>query len=153
MNALSAATAASGDAAVSRQPGMLWIPGGTFRMGSDHHYPEETPAHRVTVDGFWMDAMPVTNAQFADFVRATGHVTFCELVPDAAQYPGALPEMLIAASTVFVAPPHRVPLQDHFQWWQFVAGANWRHPQGPGSTIEGMDQHPVVHVAWSDVQA
>lgn len=132
---------------------MLWIPGGTFRMGSDRHYPEEAPAHRVTVDGFWMDATPVTNAQFRAFVEATGHVTFCEIAPDPKQYPGALPEMLTAASTVFVPPPGRVSLRDHYQWWRFVADANWRQPQGPGSTIEGKDEHPVVHVAWIDVEA
>jgi formylglycine-generating enzyme required for sulfatase activity len=132
---------------------MLWIPGGTFRMGSDHHYPEEKPAHRVTVDGFWMDATPVTNAQFRAFVEATGHVTFCELVPDAADYPGALPEMLKAASSVFVPPPGPVSLRDHFQWWQFVPDANWRQPQGAGSSIAGKDEHPAVHLAWTDVEA
>ncbi|SEB14271.1 Formylglycine-generating enzyme, required for sulfatase activity, contains SUMF1/FGE domain [Variovorax sp. YR216] len=132
---------------------MLWIPGGTFRMGSDHHYPEEKPAHRVTVDGFWMDATPVTNAQFRTFVEATGHVTFCEIPPDPKDYPGALPEMLKAASSVFVAPPGRVSLHDHFQWWQFVAGANWRQPQGAGSSIASKEDHPAVHLAWSDVEA
>ncbi len=146
-------TPASSATGVAPRPGMLWIPGGTFRMGSDHHYAEEAPAHRVTVDGFWMDATPVTNAQFRTFVEATGHVTFCENAPDPAQYPGALPEMLIAASTVFVPPPGRVSLSDHYQWWQFVADANWRQPQGPGSTIEAKDEHPVVHVAWTDIEA
>jgi formylglycine-generating enzyme required for sulfatase activity len=132
---------------------MLWIPGASYRMGSDRHYPEEAPAHRVTVDGFWMDRTPVTNAQFRRFVEATGHVTFCEIAPDPAQYPGALPEMLRAASAVFVPPPQRVSLRNHYQWWQFVGLANWRQPQGPGSSIEGKDEHPVVHVAWSDVEA
>ncbi|WP_457095732.1 formylglycine-generating enzyme family protein [Lysobacter sp. P5_B9] len=134
-------------------PEMVWIPGGTYRMGSDHHYPEEAPAHRVRVDAFWMDVAPVTNAQFRRFVEATGHVTFCEIPPDPAQYPGALPEMLRAASVVFVPPPHRVDLRDHYQWWQFVPGADWRHPQGPGSSLEGRDDHPVVHVAYADVEA
>jgi len=146
----SVAAAAAGPAP---HPGMLWIPGGTFMMGSDHHYPEEKPAHRVTVDGFWMDATPVTNAQFRAFVAATGHVTFCELPPKAEDYPGALPEMLKAASSVFVAPPGPVSLRDHFQWWRFVPDADWRRPQGAGSSIEGKDDHPAVHLAWTDVEA
>ncbi len=133
--------------------GMLWVPGGSFVMGSDDHYPEEKPAHPVKVDGFWMDPAPVTNAQFAAFVAATGHVTFCEIPPNADDYPGALPEMLKAASSVFIAPPGPVDLRDHFQWWQFVADANWRQPQGAGSSIAGKDDHPVVHLAWSDVEA
>jgi len=133
--------------------GMAWIPARTFRMGSNDHYPEEAPAHRVAVDGFWIDVAPVTNAGFARFVAATGYVTFAELAPKAEDYPGALPEMLVPASVVFVAPQGRVGLQDHFQWWQFLAGADWRHPQGPGSSIEGKDAHPVVHVAARDVEA
>jgi len=132
---------------------MLWIPGGIFRMGSNDHYPEEAPAHRVAVDGFWMDATPVTNAQFREFVEATGHITFCEVPPNPADYPGALPEMLHAASSVFVAPAHRVSLREHLRWWQFIAGANWRQPQGVGSSLDGKDDHPVVHLAWSDVEA
>ena len=134
-------------------PGMAWVPPGVFQMGSDHHYPEEAPAHPVEVDGFWMDASPVTNAQFRAFVEATGHVTFCEIPPNADDYPGADPAMLVAASVVFVPPPHRVQLHDHYQWWQFIAGADWRHPQGPGSSIDGRDDHPVVHVAYSDIEA
>jgi formylglycine-generating enzyme required for sulfatase activity len=91
-------------------PDMVWIPGGTFRMGSDDHYPEERPAHRVTVDGFWMDRHPITNERFARFIDATGHVTFAEIPPDPAQYPGALPDMLYAGSLVFVQPPGPVDL-------------------------------------------
>lgn len=132
---------------------MIWIPGGRFRMGSDRHYPEEAPAHEVNVDGFWIDRSPVTNAQFRRFVEATGHVTFCEIAPDPAAYPGAKPELLVAASVVFVPPPRRVDLRDHYQWWGFIAGADWRHPQGPGSGIDGLDDHPVVHVAHADVLA
>ena len=132
---------------------MVLIPGGTFRMGSDAHYPEEAPAHRVSVDDFWIDPRPVSNAEFRRFIEATGYRTFCEIAPDPAQYPGALPEMLRAASVVFVPPPGRVALNDHYQWWQFVPGADWRHPQGPGSNIDGKDEHPVVHVAWPDVEA
>ncbi|BCT93212.1 hypothetical protein LYSHEL_22350 [Lysobacter helvus] len=131
--------------------GMVWIEGGTFVMGSDAHYPEEAPAHRVSVDGFWIDARPVSNADFARFVEATGYRTFCEVPPDPADYPGALPGMLRAASVVFVPPRGRVRLEDHFQWWQFIPGANWRHPQGPGSSIDGKEDHPVVHVAWVDI--
>src|SRR5512133_3289895 len=104
-------------------PGMAWSPGGTCLMGSDHHYPEEAPAHRVTVDGFWMDRHTVTNRQFARFVAKTGHLTVAEQVPDPADYPGARPELLVPASTVFVAPPHRVDLGNAYNWWTYVPGA------------------------------
>jgi len=134
-------------------PDMVWIPGGTFLMGSDDHYPEEAPAHRVTVDGFWIERHAVTNRQFARFVAKTGHLTVAEQIPDAADYPGARPELLVPASSVFVAPPHRVDLADHYNWWTYVPGADWRHPQGPGSSIKKKPDHPVVHVAWADVEA
>ena len=134
-------------------PGMVWVPGGTFVMGSDHHYPEEAPAHEVVVEGFWIDRGPVTNAQWADFVETTGHVTFVERAPDAADYPGAKPELLVPASVVFVQPRHRVDLRNPYNWWTYVPGADWRHPQGPGSVLDGLDDHPVVHVAWEDVAA
>ncbi|QDH70443.1 formylglycine-generating enzyme family protein [Marilutibacter alkalisoli] len=134
-------------------PGMVWVPPGEFRMGSDYHYPEEAPAHPVEVDGFWMDIAPVTNAQFRRFVEATGYVTFCEVPPNEADYPNADPALLVAASVVFVPPPHRVGLHDHYQWWQLVPGADWRHPQGPDSSIDGRDDHPVVHVAYADIEA
>lgn len=130
--------------------GMVWVPGGTFRMGSDNHYPEEAPAHRVTVDGFWMDRAPVTNRQFAEFVAETGHVTFAEKAPDPEDYPGALPDMLYAGSLVFVPPHRRVDLGDWSQWWTYMKGADWRHPEGPKTGIRGFDDHPVVHVAYSD---
>jgi formylglycine-generating enzyme required for sulfatase activity len=132
---------------------MVHIPGGTFRMGSDHHYAEEAPSHRVTVDGFWMDATPVTNAQFRDFVEATGHVTFAEIRPRAEDYPGALPHMLRAGSLMFRPPRDVKGLSDWSQWWTFQFGANWRRPYGSGSSIKGMDDHPVVHVAYSDAEA
>jgi sulfatase modifying factor 1 len=132
---------------------MVWIPGGTFQMGSDHHYPEEAPAHTVSVDGFWIDQTTITNRQFARFVAKTGHVTVAEQVPDPADYPGAKPELLVAASTVFVAPSHRVDLGDPYNWWTYVPGADWRHPQGSGSSVKKKPDHPVVHVAWADVQA
>ena len=133
----------------SRTDDMVWIPGGTFRMGSDKHYPEEAPVHRVTVDGFWIDRTPVTNRQFKAFVKATGHVTFAEIPPDPKDYPGALPHMLYAGSLVFMPPPRRVDLRDWSQWWTFMKGADWRHPYGPKSNINVLDNHPVVHVCLS----
>jgi formylglycine-generating enzyme required for sulfatase activity len=133
---------------------MVWVAGGTFGMGSDRHYPEEAPVHRVRVDGFWMDRAPVTNRQFRAFVAATGHVTLAELPPHPRDYPGALPHMLKAGSLVF-APPRRrvVDLSDWSQWWTFKFGADWRHPYGSDSSIRGLDDHPVVHVAYRDVEA
>jgi hypothetical protein len=125
---------------------MLLIPGGTFRMGSDRHYPEEAPVHRVTVDAFRIDKTPVTNRQFKAFVLATGRVTVAEIVPDAKDYPGALPDMLYAGSLVFSPPTHPVNVRDWNQWWTFLRGANWRHPYGPKSNINVLDNHPVVHI-------
>ena len=133
--------------------GMALIPGGTFMMGSDHHYPEERPAHRVSVDAFWMDQTPVTNRQFAAFVQATGHVTYAEIAPRAEDYPGALPHMLKAGSLVFTPPSRQVDHGDHYVWWNFAFGANWRRPLGRNSTNRGLDDHPVVHVAYSDAEA
>ena len=132
---------------------MTWIPGGDFLMGSDRHYVEEAPAHRVIVDGFWMDTAPVTNGQFAAFVAASGHVTMAERKPDPRDYPGALPHMLRAGSLVFSPTPRPVSLEDWSQWWNFRFGADWRHPLGPGSSIQGLDDHPVVHVAYCDALA
>src|SRR5437764_14065474 len=99
---------------------MLYVPGGTFRMGSDKHYPEEAPVHRVTVDGFWMDRYPVTNGQFREFVRATKHVTVAEIIPDPRDYPGMLPHMIYAGSLMFSPPAHPVSLRDFSQWWTFA---------------------------------
>ena len=132
---------------------MVWIPGGVFRMGSDEHYPEEAPAHRVKVDGFWIDRTPITNRQFRKFVRETGYVTFAEVAPDPKDYPGALPHMLKAGSLVFTPPDHPVDTADWSQWWNFKFGANWKRPYGPRSSISGKDQHPVVHIAFCDAQA
>ena len=132
---------------------MVWIPGGTFQMGSDHHYPEEGPAHVATVEGFWIDKYEITNEQFAEFVAATGHVTVAERPPDPKDYPGALPEMLQAASVVFRKPAGRVDLSNHYNWWRYVPGANWRHPEGPEISIEGGCNHPVVHLAYEDAEA
>jgi formylglycine-generating enzyme required for sulfatase activity len=132
---------------------MAWVPGGTFAMGSDSHYPEEAPVHRVTVGGFWMDRTPVTNRQFRAFVEATGYVTFAEIAPKAEDYPNALPHMLKAGSLVFPPPQGEVDLNDWSQWWEFRFGANWRRPYGRGSWIKGLDEHPVVHVAYKDAEA
>jgi sulfatase modifying factor 1 len=138
---------------VQHRTGIIRIPGGTFRMGSDKHYAEEAPSHRVTVDGFWMDATPVTNRQFRAFIEATSHVTTAETAPDPKDYPGALPHMLRAGSLMFAPPGHPVNLRDWSQWWMFKFGANWRRPYGPGSSIKGLDDHPVVHVAYRDAEA
>ena len=132
---------------------MVLIPGGTFLMGSDHHYTEEAPAHRVTVDPFWIDVTPVTNRQFAAFVAETGHKTSAEIAPRAEDYPGALPHMLRAGSLTFQPPAGPVPLGNAYVWWAFTFGACWRHPDGPESTIEGLDDHPVVHVSYDDAMA
>jgi formylglycine-generating enzyme required for sulfatase activity len=131
---------------------VISVPGGTFRMGSDKHYSEETPAHRVTVDGFSIDRTPVTNSEFRRFVNATGYVTFAEIPPDPRDYPGALPHMLKAGSLVFTPPKHPVDTRDWSQWWNFKFGANWRRPYGPRSSISGLDDHPVVHVAYPDAE-
>jgi len=137
----------------SPYPDMAWIPGGTFRMGSDRHYPEEAPTHRVSVDGFWIDRHPVTNLDFMRFVKATGHVSFAERAPDPKDYPGCLPEMIYAGSLVFTPPSHRADLRYWGEWWQLLKGANWRRPYGPKSNIHGLDHHPVVHVTFGDACA
>jgi formylglycine-generating enzyme required for sulfatase activity len=139
-------------AEVIAPPGMRWIPGGVFRMGSSHFYPEEQPVHRVRVDGFWMDATPVTNRQFKAFVEATGYRTFAEIPPRAEDYPGALPEMLHPGSLVFTQPDGPVPMQIEY-WWAFVLGADWRRAYGPESSLDGLEDHPVVHIAFSDAEA
>jgi formylglycine-generating enzyme len=131
----------------------IWIPGGIFRMGSDKHYPEEAPVHRVSVDPFWIDRTPVTNRAFRAFVEATGYVTFAEIAPDAKDYPGALPHMLKAGSLVFTPPRGPVDLRNWSQWWTFQFGACWQKPYGPGTSISGMDDYPVVHIALQDAEA
>jgi formylglycine-generating enzyme len=132
---------------------MVRVEGGTYRMGSDRHYPEEAPAHRVTVDEFWMDRTPVTNRQFKEFVRATGHVTFAEIPPDPKNYPGSLPHMLFAGSLVFTRPLRQVDLRSWGEWWTLLKGADWRRPYGPKSNINALDNHPVVHVTFADATA
>jgi len=134
-------------------PDMVWVAGASFVMGSDNHYPEEGPAHEVSVDAFWIDATPVTNAQFQRFVATTGHVTVAEQTPNAADYPGAKPELLVPASAVFRRPQQRVDMRNHYNWWAYVRGADWRHPLGPQSSLDGLDDHPVVHVTYADAAA
>ena len=132
---------------------MRWIPGGWFAMGSESFYPEERPVRRVPVEGFWMDERPVTAAEFARFVKATGYVTLAERPLDPALYPDADPQLLVPGSLVFRPTPGPVDLSDWQQWWEYVPGASWRHPGGPGTSTGGRGNHPVVHVAHEDAEA
>lgn len=133
---------------------MVWVPGGTFQMGSDlAEYPEEGPIHAVTVDGFWIDETPVTVAQFRRFVKATGYVTVAERPLDPAEYPNLDPAALEPGSLVFTPSRGPVDLTDPHHWWRWVPGASWRRPEGPDSDVAGLDRHPVVHVCWEDVTA
>lgn len=144
-------------------PGMVWIPGGEFSMGSTDPLarPDEGPVHRVRVDGFWMDATEVTNAQFGAFVAATGYITVAERAIDwevmKTQVPEGTPRPpeaeLLPGSLVFTPPDHPVSLRDYSRWWTWTPGANWRHPEGPSSTIDGRQDHPVVHIAYEDALA
>ena len=129
--------------------GMVWIPGGEFWMGAEE-FPDAQPWHRVSVDGFWMDKTEVTNDQFGKFVKATKYVTVAEQAPRPEDFPGAPPENLVAGSVVFSPPDQPVKLNNHFQWWSYVKGANWRHPEGPKSTIRDRGKYPVVHIAYQD---
>ena len=146
----------SGDANVGpgrdARPGMRWVPAGSFRMGSDDFYPEERPVHRVDVAGFWIDERPVTTADYALFVKATGYVTMAERRPEAADYPDADPELLVPGSAVFRRTTGPVDLGDHRNWWQYLPGASWRRPEGPVSAAAEAT-HPVVHVAYEDAAA
>ncbi|MEY4918063.1 MAG: Serine/threonine-protein kinase pkn1, partial [Verrucomicrobiota bacterium] len=140
-------------------PGMAWIPGGEFSMGSDGAGEalcslrgvtrDAQPIHRVYVDGFWMDKTEVTNEEFEKFVKATRYATVAERVPTAAEIPGVPLENLVAGSVVFTPPPGAVSLNDVSQWWRYVPGANWRHPAGPDSDLKGREKFPVVHVAFA----
>ena len=143
--------------------GMVWIPGGEFSMGSmasddslcsiSGATQDAQPIHRVYVDGFWMDTTEVTNEQFAKFVAATGYVTVAEQKPTKEEFPGALEENLVAGSTVFTPTAKPVVLNDYFQWWSYVHGADWRHPTGPDSNIKGQEKYPVVQIAYEDAAA
>ncbi|RYD29602.1 MAG: formylglycine-generating enzyme family protein [Verrucomicrobiaceae bacterium] len=142
---------------------MVWIPGGEFSMGSDSTGEslcsisgvtrDAQPVHRVYVDGFWMDATEVTNEEFQKFVTATGYKTVAETAPTREEFPTALPNLLTAGSTVFTATPQRVPLNNFAQWWRFEPGADWRHPTGPDSNLQGRERYPVVQVAYGDAAA
>jgi formylglycine-generating enzyme required for sulfatase activity len=143
--------------------GMVWIPGGEFSMGSAQSAEvlndipgitrDARPIHRVSVDGFWMDATEVTNGQFEAFVTATAYVTVAERKPDPQEFPGVPPEQLVPGSAVFTPPGHAVDLGNALQWWRYVPGADWRHPDGPGSDLRGRERFPVVHVAYEDAEA
>src|SRR5436853_5146233 len=132
---------------------MVRVPGGVFAMGSDDFYPEERPVREVEVDGFLMDEHQVTVAEFRRFVKETGYVTLAERAPDASEYPDADPELLVPGSLVFDPPDHAVDLRDATNWWAYRPGTQWRHPEGPGSTLQGRERHPVVHVAAEDAEA
>ena len=146
-------------------PGMVWIPGGEFSMGcavpnngicslaTMNAVNDSQPIHRVYVDGFWMDAKDVTNDEFEKFVKATGYKTVAEIAPTQEQFPTAPPENLVAGSTVFTPTTNAVPLDDYYQWWRYVHGANWRHPTGPDSDLIGKGNYPVVQVAYADAAA
>jgi formylglycine-generating enzyme required for sulfatase activity len=150
----SASAPANAPASIPEIPAaMAWIAGGSFLMGSNDHYPEEAPMHPVSVDGFWMDSHLVTNQQFGRFVSATGYVTLAEKTPRAEDYPGAIPEMLQPGSVVFHKPPKPISRSQHLVWWRYVLGADWRHPSGPNSSLEGKTQHPVVHISYEDAEA
>jgi sulfatase modifying factor 1 len=133
--------------------GLSWIPAQTYTMGSDGHYPEEAPAHRVTVDGFWIETHQVTNGQFEAFIVATGYVTVAERPLDPADFPGAPIENLQPGSMVFARTAGPVNLRHINLWWTWTPGASWRHPKGIGSSIGGREDHPVVHVAYEDAEA
>lgn len=143
--------------------GMVWIPGGEFSMGGvnpvgmseggHEQMNDARPVHRVYVDGLYMDATEVTNAQFAKFVEATGYVTIAEKKPTHEEFPDAPEESLVAGSVVFTPPAQKVSLNNYLQWWSYIPGADWKHPQGPGSNLAGKENYPVVQVAWEDAEA
>lgn len=133
--------------------GMRQIAGGEFMMGSLKFYPEEAPLVRTQVGSFWIDEVPVTNRQFSQFISATGYVTTAEIVPDPKDYQGVLPGMDRAGSLVFRKSAVPVGTDDPSRWWTFEFGADWRHPYGPETSLEGLDDHPVVHIAWPDAAA
>ena len=143
--------------------GMVWIPGGEFTMGCEDPrrlphggpdpMPDARPIHKVSVDPFWMDQVEVTNRQYAAFVKATGYITVAERTPKAEDFPGAPPDNLVAGSVVFSPPSREVPLDDHYQWWSYVKGASWQHPEGPKSSIDRREDYPVIHIAYADAEA
>ena len=147
---------------VNKEPGMVWVPGGTFYMGTDEECESmcqigglttDCKIHQVYVDGFWMDEHEVTNAQFEAFIKATGYKTIAEIIPTREEFPDASEDMLIAGSVVFSPPAQVQSLNNFYQWWDYIEGTNWRHPEGPRSTIIGKENYPVVHIAWADAVA
>jgi sulfatase modifying factor 1 len=132
---------------------MAWLPGGTFRMGSEDFYPDERPVRKVDVAGFWIDKHEATVGEFREFVSATGYRTVAERPLDPADFPGAEPEKLVPGSLVFHMTSGPVDLRDYFAWWDYVPTASWGRPEGPGSSVEGRERHPVVHVAYEDAAA
>jgi len=150
-------------AAEAGPQGMVWVPGGEFTMGTDEaeSYEAERPAHRVKVDGFWMDETEVTNKDFEKFVKATGYITTAEIKPDWEELKKQLPpgtpkppdDVLVPGSLVFTPPAHPVPLSDMSAWWAWKTGADWKHPEGPGSDLKGRENYPVVHISWDDAAA
>ncbi len=150
--AASTQTADNINAAQDSLDGMVWIPGGKYLMGSDE-FPDARPLHEVNVKGFWMDEHEVTNARFTEFVKATGYKTVAERALDPKDFPGVPADQLVPGSAVFISPGEKVSLENPLQWWQYVAGANWQHPFGPGSSLKGRDTFPVVHVSYEDAVA
>lgn len=146
-----------------KTPGMVWIPGGEYSMGGVNPVgmdnggfetmQDARPVHRVYVDGFYMDANEVTNAEFAKFVKATGYITVAEKKPTKEEFPGARDEDLVAGSVIFSPPAAKVGLNDYLQWWSWKNGADWKHPFGPGSDLKGKENYPVVHVCYEDAEA
>ncbi len=132
---------------------MVWISGGDFWMGSNSGQADEKPVHKVSLSGYWMDKTEVTNEQFEKFVQATRYVTMAERTPNPEDFPGADPELLVPGSVVFTPPSTPVSLDDHMQWWRYVPGASWRHPEGPESDFKGREKHPVVHICFDDAVA
>lgn len=153
----------SGPARDPAPESMVWIPGGEFSMGAldptetlcggDQPMDDARPIHRVYVDGFWMDTTEVTNAEFERFAKASGYVTVAERKPTREEFPTAPPESLVAGSVVFAPTTQAVLLKNHYQWWSYVPGASWRHPEGPQSDIKGRENYPVVHIAYEDAEA
>jgi formylglycine-generating enzyme len=134
--------------------GMVWIPGGKYRRGSDFDaFRDARPIRTIELDGFWMDETPVTNAQFAKFIEATGYITMAERKPDPAKFPEAPAENVVPGSICFSPPSEPIDLSDHYKWWKYLPGACWNHPEGPKSNIDQRMDHPVVHVSWDDAMA